>query len=346
MKTFQLFLVTFCCVTSSYYCIHPAFALSSQSSLFGKTTRNIATQVLQGTGEPAVDLNQYNLPFSIIENGWTANFVQKATESQGRVRLEAKNNIEHYVDILTLLIPRKVENGGSLGIELEELSGGRSDGIGITIVSGLVPGGSSKNSDLNPGDTLSSVSLIRRKREITTAEDGGKQTNTMISENQQEFSVATECLDYEKTVEAIGNTIPAPKPGFEDTFVLSVKRLRRLPKVTINLQYPPSQNEPDTTIEMFAGENLRQGMLIRGIKLNDPLAKRFDTKSGGNCGAGGLCRTCSVCVMNGGDVLNPQRVAEQQMLQDNPRWRLACKAVVGYGMKEGEMTVRVNPNQW
>ena len=89
-----------------------------------------------------------------------------------------------------------------------------------------------------------------------------------------------------------------------------------------------------------------QGMLVRNVKLNDPLAKRFDTKQGGNCGAGGLCRTCSVAVVSGGDVLNPQRVAEKQMMKNNPRWRLACKAIVGYGMKEGEMVVRVNPQQW
>eukprot|EP00531_Pseudo-nitzschia_arenysensis_P018846 CAMPEP_0116143894 /NCGR_PEP_ID=MMETSP0329-20121206/15694_1 /TAXON_ID=697910 /ORGANISM="Pseudo-nitzschia arenysensis, Strain B593" /LENGTH=337 /DNA_ID=CAMNT_0003639245 /DNA_START=14 /DNA_END=1030 /DNA_ORIENTATION=+ len=337
MKTFELFVVAFCSLLSSYYYIHPVFSLSSP---YGKTTKNVASQVLQGTGEPTVDMNQYNLPLEVIQDEWTANLVQKATENQGKVRLEAKNNIEHFVDVITVAFPRNVDSGGGLGIELEEIAGGRSDGIGITIVSGLVPGGSSEGADLNPGDSLSSISLIRRKVNTNSP------TSTMISENQEEFSVATECLGYDKTVEGIGKTIPAPKAGFEDTFVLTVKRLRRLPKITVRLQYPPSQDEPDTTIEMYAGENLRQGMLIRGVKLNDPLAKRFDTKSGGNCGAGGLCRTCSVCVMSGGEVLNPQRVAEQQMLQENARWRLACKAVVGYGMQEGEMIVRVNPNQW
>jgi ferredoxin len=75
--------------------------------------------------------------------------------------------------------------------------------------------------------------------------------------------------------------------------------------------------------------------------------KSFDTKSGGNCAAGGLCRTCAVSVMpRGAQLLNPQRVAEQQMLEYQPRWRLACKAIVGFGMQEGEMTVQVNPRQW
>mmetsp|Transcript_28344 Transcript_28344/g.57963 ORF Transcript_28344/g.57963 Transcript_28344/m.57963 type:complete len:88 (+) Transcript_28344:324-587(+) len=87
-------------------------------------------------------------------------------------------------------------------------------------------------------------------------------------------------------------------------------------------------------------------MLVRGVKLNDPLAKRFDTKSEGNCGAGGLCRTCAVSVLRGGELLSPQKTAEAQMLGDEPRWRLACKAFVGYGMTEGEVTVAVNPRQW
>jgi ferredoxin len=325
--TFGLGLVSLLSTTNSH-----CFALSS---LYGKTTRNIATQVLQGTGEPAIDLNVYNLPFEVIENEWIANFVQKSTENKGTVRLQAKNSVENYVDTIIVSFPRKY--GGGLGIELAELAGGRSDGIGITIVTGLVDGGSASSSGLLPGDSIASVSLLRRRQQISG--------NSSISEKEEEWSVSTECLSYDKTVKAI-KTLPGPKIGFEDVFVLKVRRLRRRPKIKVNLQYPPGQNEEDTSIEMYAGENLRQGMLIRGVKLNDPLAQRFDTKQGGNCGAGGLCRTCSVAVVSGGDALNPQRVSEKQMLQDNPRWRLACKAIVGYGMKEGEMTIRVNPRQW
>jgi ferredoxin len=303
------------------------------SSLYGKTTRNIATQVLQGTGPPTVDLN---LPIDVIEKEWTANFIQKSIENEASVQLRANNYVENYVDTLIVSFPRK-ESGG-LGIELIELAGGRSDGIGITIVNGLVAGGSAEESGINLGDCIASVSILRRKQQKAD-------NNSAISETEEEYTVSTECLSYDKTVEAI-QSLPSPKQGFEDTFVLKVKRLRRRPKVKVNLQYPPDQGEEDTTIEMYAGENLRQGMLVRGVKLNDPLAQRFDTKQGGNCGAGGLCRTCSVAIVSGGDALNPQRAAEKQMLQDNLRWRLACKAIVGYGMKEGEMTIRVNPRQW
>jgi ferredoxin len=314
---------------------HPVQSSLALSSLYGKTTRNIATQVLQGTGPPLVNLDEYNLPIDVIEEGWTVNFVTKSIETNGSVELRAKNSVEHYVDTILVSFPRK--DGAGLGVELAELAGGRSDGIGITIITGLVEGGSAEGSSIYPGDCISSVSLIRRQK--------SKMNGKIVSEKEEQFVVATECMDFLTTVEAI-KSLPEAKDGFEDSFVLKVNRLRRKPRVKVNLQYPPEQNEKDAVIEMYAGENLRQGMLIRGVKLNDPLAQRFDTKQGGNCGAGGLCRTCSVAIVSGDDVLNPQRVAEKQMLQDNPRWRLACKAVVGYGMKEGEITVRVNPRQW
>ena len=318
-----------CLVMSS--CV--VFPVESLSTPFGDTTRNIATQVLQGTGPTAFDLNKYNLPFETIEKEWTAVFVQKIDENVEKAYLSAKTDSEVFADYETVIFPRSKE---TLGIELVELAGGRDDGLGITLVQGLVAGGSADGSGIQPGDSLTKIELVRTLR---------KQDGSRIKENQQIFTVKTECLSYDATVEKILSLPPVEK-GYEDVFQVTVKRLRRRPKVKINLQYPPDQGEDDTTIEMYAGENLRQGMLVRGVKLNDPLAKRFDTKSGGNCGAGGLCRTCSVSVLNGGEVLNPQRVAEKQMLADNPRWRLACKAIVGYGMKEGEMTIRVNPRQW
>ena len=143
--------------------------------------------------------------------------------------------------------------------------------------------------------------------------------------------------------------------NYDEYYIITVQRIRRKPKVVIKLQYPPGVAIESSSsslllpesIELTAGENLRQGLLVRGISVNDPYAKRFDTKFSGNCGAGGLCRTCTVAIIRGADLLNPPRVAEQQMVQiNNPRWRLACKAIVGYGMKEGEMTIKVNPRQW
>lgn len=348
---------------------NPSSSSSITPSLYGSTTRNIATQVLQGTGPPQVDLNRYNLPYDDILDEWTVENVQKVTESRGRVQLTARSTKEHYVDTLLVSFPRSADKGG-LGLQLLELAGGRDDGIGITIINGIIEGGNADGSDLLPGDSIDSISLVRRKRRKTTASEvGSTKTSTTIrdvddkdndnpwrlDETEEAFSISILCLDYEKTVELI-SSLPPPlqvEDGvnyYEDTFTLKVRRIRRRPKVRVQLQFPPGQEDAppvgQRTIEMYAGENLRQGMLIRGVALNDPLAQRFDTKQGGNCGAGGLCRTCSVVIQNGAELLNPQRPAEKQMLADQPRWRLACKAIIGYGMQEGEMTIRVNPRQW
>lgn len=329
-----------CCATT----LLPFLALTSalSSTPYGETTRNVATQILQGTGPVQVDLNKYNLPsLDDIEKEWSANLVQKVTEKEAKAVLGAKSN-QNFADTVVVTFPR--EKGGGLGLDLEELVG-REDGLGITLVRGLVDGGSALRGtnpgDILPGDSIAEVAILRQK----TSASGGGSSTTGLLETVQEFSAPTECCSYDATVAAI-QSLPAPSTEYVDTFRLKLKRLRRRPKVKVNLKYPPGQGEEDNSIELFAGEQLRYGMLVRGVKLNDPLAKRFDTKNGGNCGAGGLCRTCAVSITNGGDLLNPQRVAEKQMLQDNPRWRLACKAIVGYGMKEGEMTIRVNPRQW
>jgi ferredoxin len=326
-----------------------SLALSSSSS-FGKTTRNIATQTLQGVGDSTVDLNRYNLAsLEDIEKEWTATVTLKSTENTGGVFLAPKNSREIFVDSVTVVFPSN--SGSGIGIVLAEVAGGRDDGLGITLVTNLVPGGAAAcaDCDILPGDSIAKVSVIRRQKRAmsgVTAGGGG------IGEAQQIVSVNTECLSYDATVDAItslnnmSTSTTQQNEDCDEYFELVLKRLRRKPKVTVNLQYPPSQKEPPVSIEMFAGENIRQGMLVRGVKLNDPLAKRFDTKTGGNCGAGGLCRTCAILVQTGGELLNPQRPAEKTMLRDNPRWRLACKAIVGFGMTEGELNIKVSPNQW
>ena len=296
----------------------------------------MATQILQGVGPVSPEhLNTFNIDdLELIAGQLTANLVQKATEKEAKLRMGCVNDREMFVDTVTVTFPRIPDAG--LGLELQELAGGREDGLGITIVTSLVEGGAAASSDVDvrPGDSLAKVSILRTQK------------NRKLEETQQITTVETECLGYDATVSAILNDLPAPNVAYDDVWQVTLKRLRRKPVVTVNLQYPPSQQEDDVSIQLFAGDNLRQSMLVRNIKLNDPLAKRFDTKNSGNCGAGGLCRTCSVVVVRGAELLNPARVAEKTMLMDNPRMRLACKAIVGYGFQEGEMTIRVNPNQW
>jgi hypothetical protein len=343
---------------SQYQYAH-AFVVSSQIIPTWKCGLNIRNTRLHesampfsGSGKRQVDMNQYNLPIDVIQTQWTANYVAKTINGEGGVFLGCQNDREYFIDQIRVLIPRPSE-GINLGIRLQEIAGGREDGLGIPVISGLVERGHVDNLrnegvDIQPGDSISSISLVRNSRLSTsTARNDDDNVGTQIFglKNEEEvIKVKTECLGYDATVDAL-LSLPAPISGGE-SLIFELKRLRRKPKVKVTLKYPPSQKESDATFELFAGENLRLGMFVRGATLNDPLAKRFDTKSGGNCGAGGLCRTCAVSVIRGGELLNPQKVAEKQMLADNPRWRLACKAFVGYGMKEGDITLKVNPNQW
>jgi ferredoxin len=295
-----------------------------------------------------------------IQQEWMANWKQKVNERNVRVELGVKSNDRLFADTVQVYFssPRTRERPG-LGIELVEIKAGGAggsttgdgaatsatstssssssaapssaagesrNGLGITLVSGIVPGSAADGLDVLPGDSITKVTLIRELRLKTNSASGGGGGGGMLLDQQQSISVVTECLDYDSTVQAI-RSLPECNDDetYKEHFVVTLKRIRRKPKVVVKLQYPKEQNEADTSIELWAGENLRMGMLKRGVKLNDPLAKRFDTKSGGNCGAGGLCRTCAVSVLSGADLLNPQRLAEQQMLADTPRWRLACK---------------------
>lgn len=280
-----------------------------------------------------VDLDQYNLPLEKVLDQWTVTLVAKNAQSDGGVFLRVKNDREYYVDKIDVSFPRRPDAG--LGILLQEVAGGREDGLGITLVNGLVEGGSADGTNLLPGDSIINVGVRR---------SGSGDGFGGMSETEDIVSVSTECLGYDATVDAILGLPPAETD--QEEFLVTVKRLRRKPKTTVNLQFPPGDDRQDVSIELFSGEKLRQAMLTRGIKLNDPNKKRFDTKNEGNCGAFGLCTTCVVSVLKGGELLNPMRDHERQILEGQPRWRLACKSIVGYGMREGEVTLRVHPNQW
>jgi hypothetical protein len=301
-------------------------------------------------------LKSYNLPPSDASQGWTAQivtFTAKSMEETTEIQLAPKNQQDHFVDTFSVEIPIPLDRVG-LGIELLEIEGGREDGLGIVIVDGLVSGGNAEKAcqilettddkeSIMFGDSISNAELIIRRRIGSAAE----QTDVM--------STRTECLGYESMAnELVGLLAPLNvgnnnTPRIEEaTVILTLKRLRRRPTINVKLQYPPSQNLPPETIQLLPGDNLRMAMLSRGIKLNDPLAQRYDGKptGSGNCGSGGLCRTCAVSVTRGGELLSPPKANEKKMLEETPRWRLACKSWVGYGMKEGDVVVQVNPRQW
>jgi ferredoxin len=313
--------------TSTSPALHPTATTSTTSLLQASTSSQTDLGVVK------VDMNKYNLPLEEIANEWSANVVAESSLREAGVYLGAKNEKSVMVDTVQVKIPRRVGEG--MGILLLEIAGGREDGLGITVIDGVVEGGCADGSDVMDGDSIAAVSVRKIQRQ------DGKEG---LADMEVVDSIELECFGYDKTVEALSSLPPAESD--DEILLLTLKRLRRRPKVKIKLQYPPQLEEPDTTIELFAGENLRRAMLTRGVKLNDKLSQRFDNGGTGDCGADGTCATCVVGILQGDELLSPKGLQETQILVKNPRWRMACKTIIGYGQQEGEMTIRVNPRQW
>jgi ferredoxin len=299
----------------------------TSTSLFSTTAQEQEQQLFYAAaGSPSVDMNRYNLPLTACIENWTAVLQAETSMQSAGIFLKAKDS-ELFVDTLKYTIKRS----GGLGLLLLELAGGREDGIGITIIEDLVDSGNAHGSGIQPGDSIVGLTVT-------------KNVNNGMNVEEERVSVSTECLSYDGTIEAL---LSLPEVvSEEDEVILTVKRLRRQPKISVKLQYPPADNVPDACIELFAGENLRRALLTRGIKLNDKLAERFDSGGRGDCGADGTCATCVVSVSKGMDLLSPMKQQEEQILKQKPRWRMACKTVVGFGMTEGDLTIQVSPRQW
>ena len=127
----------------------------------------------------------------------------------------------------------------------------------------------------------------------------------------------------------------------------TVRRLVRQPIVSVRLQFPGEEGRADETLEMLPGQPLRQTILSRGIKLNDPLALRFDSGGPGDCGGEGCCCTCAVQVVAGLDALNEQKSQERQMLKKHADWRLGCRAAISPSLDaDSELVIRASPRNW
>lgn len=276
-------------------------------------------------------MNEYNLPsLEAIADEWTAVVKAGSSLQPAGMFMEPKRTKVNFADLVTFRFPRTT----GLGLELLELAGGREDGRGVTIVEAVVPGGPADGSGILPGDTLVDVSI---------ESSSSSQRDSSLDASIAIHSVELECLGFDATVEAL-QSLPPRNTDAEETFVVTVKRLRKRPKVKVNLQYPEEEGQPDQTIEIFCGENLRRALLVRGVKLNDPLARRFDSGGSGDCGADGTCATCAVAVTKGADLLTPRTTMEEQVFKNRSTWRMSCKAKLA--MKEGELNLRVNPRQW
>lgn len=167
-----------------------------------------------------------------------------------------------------------------LGIELTEVAA--ADGVGVVVVSGVVPDSPAASSPIKPGDVISKVG-----------------------------SVQTEAKVYDDLVRVLVQADPVVE--------IVVKRLIKRFKATLSLEN--AQIGAGENDGLYSGENLRRGLIARGVKVND-------AKLGSSCGGDGACTTCAVEVLQGAELLNDITSPERVIFKSTPTWRLACQAKV------------------
>ncbi|KAJ1635472.1 hypothetical protein T492DRAFT_610604 [Pavlovales sp. CCMP2436] len=241
--------------------------------------------------------------------------VRLPEDAVSRARVEVSpSDVSWEAFTETVTIARSPE---SPGIGLVLIEAGEADGLGLVLIEGVAPGSNAAALSVGtflPGDVIAAAGT-----------PGGP-------------SFSTEGITYDATVGVLSSLDPmAP-------VVLTLKRLRPRPFITVRLEFPQAEGRDDESVTLYSGMNLRRVMLGSGINLNDPLARRFDAGIGtGDCGGEGCCCTCAVDVLKGVEVLSAQGAQERQMLAKFPRWRLACKTSVVNLVASGEMVVRVSP---
>jgi len=266
--------------------------------------------------------DRYNIPLDEAVNLWTASVRanDNADQKSGMPFMDSKSK-DYFVDDL---FDMAVSRSDGIGMELLEIAGGRQDGFGITIISSVTEGGNAEKSGIIPGDSISAV----KYRKLSTDING-------VTE-EVKFREC-ECRDFDTTIDALVNF---PEDSVK-TLYLDIKRIRRWPKIQVQVEYPPSQCAEGVSnirnIELFAGENLKRALVNRGIVLDDPTNTKCDY-----CGS----NACYVSILQGQSLLNPIGITEANILRRNPRCRLSCKTTVGYKMQEGVLGLRVNLSQW
>ena len=275
-----------------------------------------------------VNPNVYNIPLDEAADLWTASVqdTPNADRKAGVPYLDSKSK-DYFVDDIPSI---EVSRSGGMGLELLELAGGRDDGIGITIVSAVTKGGNAEKAGIIPGDSIASVSVY----DTDTISSSG--ASGLVQETKSRVQ-GCECRDFDNTIDALANF-----PGDDaESVYLDIKRMRRWPKVQVQVEYPPSQCAEGfdnvKQLEFFAGENLKRALQNRGIVLDDPGNPKCDY-----CGS----NACYVSIFKGKTLLNPMGLTEEKLMKRNPDCRLSCKTTVGYNMQEGDLKLRVNLSQW
>jgi len=208
----------------------------------------------------------------------------------------------------------------SLGLDLMEMAAG-FDGRGLVLVSGVHGNAAKASIPIHLGDTLTGVTVGHSWKERTTG------------------------LDYDLTVEAIGKA--KEEAAKQRTNKISLEFNRLVPRARVQVQVVSSdENMPEQTIDGLAGENLRELLIRKGVKVYDRKTKRFDTPyATGDCGGEGICGTCLVAVLEDeNNILSPRDNLENLITKKRPlNWRASCRAVVGVHNVGGKLKIQTCP---
>ena len=157
------------------------------------------------------------------------------------------------------------------------------------------------------------------------------------------LSLSVEAASYDFTVDAI-TSYRNLGPG--ESLTLTLGRIVRRGRALVTVVRPDGEEE---RFVCYEGENLRMGLLRRGLKTNDMETQRYDgkPKGSGDCGGNGLCATCVVSVLQGMSNLTPLGPSEKNLLARRFRWRQSCKAYVQCpeGQTDVELKIALSPRR-
>lgn len=229
---------------------------------------------------------------------------------EGIYGLESQDS-RYGLEVVHVAISMDADNGG-LGLVLTEMAG-NADGRGLVLVSQV-------NVESEPavqvGDVITGVTAGDTFRERTTG------------------------LNYDLTVNAIARAKQEATDG-----ILHLELDRLVERAKVQVEVVDLLGTVHQTIDALAGENLRRLLLRRGIKLYDGRSKRFDMPFvTGDCAGEGICGTCLVNVLSGGELLNQRNSQEELITQGRPSsWRASCRTVVGADNRPGTLRITIHP---
>ena len=220
-----------------------------------------------------------------------------------------------------------------LGIALEEIVlGSGEQELPLVLVEGLVEGGAA----------AAHAEAARAAADGAAAGAWPMAGDTLTEVRGSGMAFDVECAPYDGVVGAIGEALASGGP-----VTLTLARVVRRGRATVTSVDAATGEEEQFTC--YEGENLRLGLLRRGLKVNDLGAQRYDNKpkGSGDCGGNGLCATCVVSVLNGGECLTPRGASESNLLAQRLRWRQSCRAFVTLpaGQTDVEIKISTNPRR-